>query len=148
MTIQQLPPSCSRKLSSTNHIVEPTSAIKELIDNAIDARATSITVLVAGNTLDFIEVKDNGHGVGPDNRDLLGKRHCTSKIRCFEDLESIGGKNLGFRGEALSSLIDIAEKVEITTRVGGESTATCITLDKASAQDRLATISGKRRYFP
>jgi DNA mismatch repair ATPase MutL len=135
MSIQQLSPSCSRKLSSTNHIVEPSNAIKELIDNAIDARATAVTILVAENTLDSIEVKDNGHGIGPDDRGYIGKRHCTSKIRRFEDLESIGGKSLGFRGEALSSLVTIAEMVEVTTRIEGESTATCISVGNDGSQN-------------
>ena len=121
MSIQQLPPSAARKLSSTQVLLEPTSIVKELVDNAIDAHATSITVEISVNTLDVIQVRDNGHGIAPEDRALVGKRFCTSKLRNLEDLCTIGGTSLGFRGEALNSLLDVAAKVEVTTRVEGES---------------------------
>jgi DNA mismatch repair protein MutL len=123
MSIQRLPHTTSQALSSTQVLLDPTSAVKELIDNAIDARATSIVIEISTNTLDVIQVRDNGHGIAPEDRGMVGRRFCTSKIRGLEDLDRLSGESLGFRGEALESLVDVARAVEVTTRVEGESMA-------------------------
>jgi DNA mismatch repair protein MutL len=123
MSIQRLPHTSSRTLSSTQVLLDPSSVVKELIDNAVDARATSIAIEISANTLNVIQVRDNGHGIAPEDRGMVGKRFCTSKIRELEDLDQLGQASLGFRGEALSSLVDVAATVEITTRVEGESMA-------------------------
>ena len=99
---------------------DATSVIKELVDNALDSRATSITIEISANTLDVIQLKDNGTGVGVEDRQPLCKRGCTSKIRTLDDLENLGGSYLGFRGEALASITNLSESVTITTRVEGE----------------------------
>jgi DNA mismatch repair ATPase MutL len=123
MSIQRLPHTTSQTLSSTQVLLDAASTVKELIDNAIDARATSIAVEISANTLDVIQVRDNGHGIAPEDRGMVGRRFCTSKIRGLDDLGALGGTSLGFRGEALSSLVDVAAAVEVTTRVEGESMA-------------------------
>jgi DNA mismatch repair ATPase MutL len=123
MSIHALPLSSSVKLSSSQVLLDPSSVVKELIDNAIDACATSIFIEMSSNTLDVIQVKDNGQGINPEDRNMAGKRYCTSKIRTLDDLAEIGGQFLGFRGEALNSLIQLAENVELTTRIDGEATA-------------------------
>jgi DNA mismatch repair protein MutL len=130
MSVQPLPPSSSVQLSSGQVLLDPVSVIKELIDNAIDACAKAIFIEISSNTLDVVQVKDNGQGINPDDRGLVGQRFCTSKIRCFEDLAEIGGSTLGFRGEALNSLIQLAAQVELTTRVDGETTAVKMLLAK------------------
>ncbi|EPS43470.1 hypothetical protein H072_2507 [Dactylellina haptotyla CBS 200.50] len=78
------------------------SAVKELIENSIDAHATSIEVRFKNSGLELIEVSDNGGGITPDNFDKLALKHYTSKLRTYEDLERV--TTYGFRGEALSSL--------------------------------------------
>ncbi|KAF3917386.1 hypothetical protein ABW21_db0204021 [Orbilia brochopaga] len=78
------------------------SAVKELVENSIDAHATSIEVRFKNHGLDLIEVSDNGAGITPDNFDKLALKHYTSKLRTYEDLERV--TTYGFRGEALSSL--------------------------------------------
>ncbi|KAJ6257057.1 hypothetical protein Dda_7941 [Drechslerella dactyloides] len=78
------------------------SAVKELVENSIDAHATAIEIRFKNHGLDLIEVSDNGAGITPDNFDKLALKHYTSKLRTYEDLERV--TTYGFRGEALSSL--------------------------------------------
>ncbi|KAK6343285.1 hypothetical protein TWF730_010881 [Orbilia blumenaviensis] len=78
------------------------SAVKELVENSIDAHATAIEIRFKNHGLDLIEVSDNGQGISPDNFDKLALKHYTSKLRSYEDLERV--TTYGFRGEALSSL--------------------------------------------
>lgn len=129
MAISPLPETTRDLLRSTVVLVNAVSVIKELIDNALDAHATNINIEIASNTIDLIQVKDNGAGVGPDDRELLCKRGCTSKIRSYEDLVDLGGNHLGFRGEALASIAELSEKVIITTRVDGEIAGKACTFD-------------------
>ena len=105
------------------------SAVKELIDNALDSRATNITIEISANTLDIIQVKDNGSGIGLEDRQLLCKRGHTSKIRTLEDLNELGGTSLGFRGEALASVAELSESLIFTTRVEGEPVGTLLKFD-------------------
>jgi DNA mismatch repair protein MutL len=127
MPIAVLPEITSRVLRSAQIITKPTSLIKELIDNAIDARASSIHILISTNTLDRIEVRDNGHGIALDDLDALGRHGYTSKLRSLEELRTIGGSSLGFRGEALASAVELGE-VTITTRTEGETAGVTIKL--------------------
>jgi DNA mismatch repair ATPase MutL len=130
MPIHALPESSSLQLSSGQVLLDPASVVKELVDNAIDASAKSIFIEISPNTLDVIQVRDNGHAVHPDDRGALGKRFCTSKIRTIDDLADLGGHYLGFRGEALNSLIQLAESVEMISRIEGEPTAIKLHLNK------------------
>jgi DNA mismatch repair protein MutL len=127
MAIAALPQSTIHLLGSAQVLTSTTSLVKELIDNALDAKATSVEVLLSQNTLDKIQVRDNGHGIQQDDLDALGRRGHTSKLRSFEDLRSIGGGSLGFRGEALASAVQLGE-VSVTTRTEGEAVATSVTL--------------------
>lgn len=121
--IAALPAGTTRQLSSGQVLVDPSSVVKELIDNALDARAKSIFVDISLNTIDSIQVKDNGHGIASEDRALACRRYCTSKIRDFHDLREVGGKWLGFRGEALASLAGMSQTLSVTTRVEGEPVA-------------------------
>lgn len=123
MSIAFLPKSTVRLLGSCQALTTPDSFVKELIDNALDARATAIFVEISSNTVDVIQVKDNGHGVAPEDRDLISKRYCTSKIKDQNDLQTIGGQSLGFRGEALASAVELSDALIMTTRIDGESIA-------------------------
>lgn len=127
MPIEALPVSTSRVIGSTLVLSDAKSVVKELIDNALDARATTINIDISQNTLDVIQVKDNGTGIGVQDRQLLCKRGCTSKIRSLEDLSRLGGSFLGFRGEALASIAELSRAAIITTRVDGEIVGSSLT---------------------
>ncbi|KAG5992227.1 hypothetical protein E4U52_002972 [Claviceps spartinae] len=116
MSIQPLPTSTVQQLRCSMNLISPCDFIKELIDNAVDANATAIEITVSSNTLDRIAVKDNGSGIDIDDFNSLGRRAHTSKLRAFEELASIGGKSLGFRGEALASANALANIVIITKK--------------------------------
>jgi len=124
MSITALPSQTIRLLGSTQVLITPLSVVKELVDNSIDAHASSVFIEISANTLDTIQVRDNGHGVHPDDRAMVCRRYCTSKIREFDDLRGIGGKSLGFRGEALASVAECGGGLNIITRVEGEAVAT------------------------
>ena len=121
--IAALPPTTARQIGSGQVLVDASSVVKELIDNALDARANSIFVDITANTIDSIQVKDDGHGIPSEDRALVCRRYCTSKIRDFHDLKEVGGKWLGFRGEALSSMTELSGTLSVTTRVEGEPVA-------------------------
>lgn len=123
MPIAALPENTVHAIGSTQVLTDSHSVVKELIDNALDARASAIFIEISLNTLDTIQVKDNGYGIAPIDRPLVCKRHCTSKITNFDDIAEIGGRSLGFRGEALASAAEISGLVIMTTKVEGEPTA-------------------------
>ncbi|KAJ9628282.1 hypothetical protein H2204_009399 [Knufia peltigerae] len=126
MPIEALPETTTRALGSTLVLNDAKSVVKELVDNALDARATAISIEISSNTIDTIQVKDNGTGVDVQDRRLLCKRGCTSKIRSLHDLSRLGGTFLGFRGEALASMAELSSVVSVTTRVEGEVVGTAL----------------------
>lgn len=125
MAITALPPSTIHLLGSAQALTTPTSLVKELIDNALDAKATYIDIIISSNTIDKIEVRDNGHGIAEEDLDALGRRGHTSKLRSFDELQSIGGVSLGFRGEALASAVHLGQ-VSVTTRTDGQPVASTV----------------------
>ncbi|KAM5479893.1 hypothetical protein McanCB56680_005322 [Microsporum canis] len=126
MPIVALGESTIRAIGSASALPDPSSVAKELLDNALDAGATSIFVEISVNTLDIIQVKDNGSGIQPADRSLVCKQNYTSKIQTKEDLNTINGKSLGFRGQALASIAKMSDAVYITTRVIEEQAARII----------------------
>ena len=128
MAIEALPETTSRAIVSSLALNDARSVVKELVDNALDARATAIVVEISANTLDVIQVKDNGTGIDVQDRQLLFRRGCTSKIRTIDDLQALGGTFLGFRGEALASTVELSKAVDVTTRVDGEVAGSTITV--------------------
>lgn len=99
----------------------PSSVVKELVENAIDAKATAVTVEIKEGGISFIRITDNGCGIERSQVPLAFLRHSTSKIKSVEDLMCIS--SLGFRGEALSSIAAVAQ-VELITKTYGELTGT------------------------
>lgn len=130
MPITPLPPDTVRSIGSSQVLTDSCSVVKELIDNSIDAGASAIFIEVSLNVLDVVQVKDNGHGILPDDRSMVCRLHCTSKIRYFDDLKDIGGKSLGFRGEALASAAEMSGGMVISTRIEGEPTAVSLTINR------------------
>ncbi|XP_043548776.1 PMS1 protein homolog 1 isoform X2 [Chiloscyllium plagiosum] len=126
--MQQLPPDTIRLLSSSQTISSVVSVVKELVENALDANATSIEVKLENSGLDRIEVRDNGDGIKSVDTPVMGIKHYTSKISHHEDLEAL--ETYGFRGEALGSICSVAEVV-ITTKTTADDVSTQYTLDKA-----------------
>jgi DNA mismatch repair protein PMS2 len=108
-------------------IIDLRGAVKELVENSLDAGATSIQVQLRDHGLEAIEVVDNGRGVAVADHDGLARKHWTSKIRRFEDLAGSLG-TFGFRGEALSSLCGVAA-LSVTTRTAEDETGTELAFD-------------------
>lgn len=134
MAITALPEATVHLLGSAQALTTPTSLVKELIDNGLDAKATAIDILISQNTLDKIEVRDNGHGIAQDDLDALGRRGHTSKLRSFDELKAIGGTSLGFRGEALASAVQLGD-VSVTSRTEGDAVATVVKLKAPGGVD-------------
>ncbi|KAI0547494.1 hypothetical protein F4679DRAFT_554369 [Xylaria curta] len=122
-----LPDSTTQLINSHAQVVTPVLLVKELLDNAIDAKATSVEILISPDTVSKIEVRDNGGGIHPNDYDALGRRGHTSKLRSIEELGGLVGKSLGFRGEALASVNSMAD-VTITTKISTEPIAATLQL--------------------
>ncbi|KAF4992754.1 hypothetical protein FGRMN_6964 [Fusarium graminum] len=131
MSISELPPSTAHLLRSSSTIADPLSLVKELVDNGIDAGAKHIEITVAPNSVDKIQVRDDGCGIQLEDYDLLGRRSHTSKLRNFDELHFKGGKTLGFRGEALASANCLAT-IKITTRTVQDPVASLLLLKRGS----------------
>uniref|UniRef100_A0A8I5U412 PMS1 homolog 1, mismatch repair system component n=1 Tax=Pongo abelii TaxID=9601 RepID=A0A8I5U412_PONAB len=124
--MKQLPAATVRLLSSSQIITSVVSVVKELIENSLDAGATSIDVKLENYGFDKIEVRDNGEGIKAVDTPVMAMKYYTSKINSHEDLENL--TTYGFRGEALGSICCVAE-VLITTRTAADNFSTQYVLD-------------------
>ena len=116
------------KIAAGEVVERPASVVKELVENAIDAGATAITVEAKDGGIEYLRVTDNGSGIERDQLRTAFLRHATSKIHTAEDLSHVG--SLGFRGEALSSIAAVS-KVEVITKTQSTLTGVRIVLEGA-----------------
>ena len=117
MPIRILDAATVGRIAAGEVVERPSSVVKELIENALDAGATSITVEIKGGGIDYLRVTDNGCGIEPGQVRLAFENHATSKLQRAEQLDDI--RTLGFRGEALPSIAAVS-KIEMTTRAKGQ----------------------------
>lgn len=139
--IRLLPDSVANQIAAGEVIQRPASVIKELVENSVDAGATSIQIFIkdAGRTL--IQVIDDGKGMSATDARMSFERHATSKIRSAEDIFSL--RTMGFRGEALASIAAVSQ-VELRTRRKEDEIGTCILLagSKVESQEAVACAAG------
>ena len=126
MPIRRLPPETVNRIAAGEVVERPASAVKELVENALDAGATRIEVQIEGGGLTRILVADDGHGMAPDQLELAIERHATSKLEPDDagDVDLLRISTLGFRGEALPSIGSVA-RLTLTSRpmAGGDAHA-------------------------
>ena len=124
--IQLLPDSIANQIAAGEVVQRPASAVKELIENSIDAKATAIQLIVKESGKTLIQVIDNGMGMSETDARMSLERHATSKIRKAEDLFTLHTK--GFRGEALASIAAVSQ-MEMRTRPDELELGTCLVIE-------------------
>lgn len=124
--IQLLPDHLANQIAAGEVVQRPASVVKELLENAIDAGATEIQLIIKDAGKELIQVVDNGKGMSPMDARMSFERHATSKIRQIDDLFSI--RTMGFRGEALASIAAVAQ-VDLKTRPHNEEVGTHLVIE-------------------
>ncbi len=127
------------KIAAGEVIERPASAIKEMVENSIDAGATNITVEIKNGGISYIRITDNGKGIAEDDLEIAFERHATSKIRSAEDLSTV--KSMGFRGEALASIAAIS-RVELVSKTATQSNGQRIVVEGGNIIEKSETGAG------
>ena len=131
--IQLLPDSIANQIAAGEVVQRPASAVKELLENAIDSGATNIQLIIKDGGRTLIQVSDNGCGMSDTDARLCFERHATSKIRKAEDLFAI--RTMGFRGEALASIAAVA-RVELKTKTFDNELGTCVIIEGSDVKEQ------------
>ncbi len=139
--IQLLPDNIANQIAAGEVIQRPASAVKELLENAVDAEATEIKLIIQDAGKALIQVIDNGKGMSETDARISFERHATSKIKNIDDLFRI--KTMGFRGEALASIAAVAQ-VELKTKKQADDTGTYIEIENSivKRQEPIASSNG------
>lgn len=139
--IQLLPDNIANQIAAGEVIQRPASAVKELLENAVDAGASSIRLIIQEAGKSLIQVIDNGKGMSETDARMCFERHATSKIRDIDDLFRI--RTMGFRGEALASIAAVAQ-VELKTKRAEDETGTYIEVENSvvKKQEPIAAVNG------
>jgi len=124
--IQKLSPHIANLIAAGEVVERPASVVKELLENAVDAGATKVTVEIRDGGMTFLRLTDNGCGMAPDDAKTAFLRHATSKLRTADDLAAIG--TMGFRGEALAAIASVS-RIDIMTKTAGSIAGTSLHLE-------------------
>ena len=130
--IIQLSPHIANLIAAGEVVERPASVVKELLENAVDAGASKVTVEIRDGGMTFLRVTDNGCGMLPEDARTAFKRHATSKLRTAEDLSAIG--TMGFRGEALAAIASVS-RIELMTKTPGNLTGTSLLLEAGEIKE-------------
>jgi DNA mismatch repair protein MutL len=129
--IQLLPDNIANQIAAGEVIQRPASAVKELLENAVDAGATEIKFFANDAGKSLLQVVDNGSGMSETDARMAFERHATSKIKNIDDLFHI--RTMGFRGEALASIAAVAQ-VELRTKRAEDEVGTCIEIENSAVK--------------
>ena len=124
--IIQLSPHIANLIAAGEVVERPASVVKELLENAVDAGASKVTIEIRDGGMTFLRVTDNGCGMAPEDARTAFLRHATSKLRCAEDLAAIG--TMGFRGEALAAIASVS-RIDLMTKTPGSLAGTSLHLE-------------------
>ncbi len=130
--ILQLSPHIANLIAAGEVVERPASVVKELLENAVDAGASKVTIEIKNGGMTYLRVTDNGCGMSPEDARTAFLRHATSKLRTAEDLAAIG--TMGFRGEALAAIASVS-RIDLMTKTPGSIAGTSLTLEAGKITD-------------
>ena len=130
--ILQLSPHIANLIAAGEVVERPASVVKELLENAVDAGASKVTVEIKNGGMTYLRITDNGCGMSAEDARTAFLRHATSKLRTAEDLAAIG--TLGFRGEALAAIASVS-RIDLMTKTPGSISGTSLTLEAGKITD-------------
>ena len=134
--IIQLSPHVANLIAAGEVVERPASVVKELLENAVDAGASQVTVEIRDGGMTFLRVTDNGCGMAPEDARTAFLRHATSKLRSAEDLASIA--TMGFRGEALAAIASVS-RIDLMTKTAGAISGTSLQLEAGNIVEETET---------
>ena len=130
--IIQLSPHIANLIAAGEVVERPASVVKELLENAVDAGASKVTIEIKNGGMTYLRVTDNGCGMSPEDARTAFLRHATSKLRTAEDLSAIG--TMGFRGEALAAIASVS-RIDLMTKTPGSICGVSLTLEAGDITD-------------